>query len=63
MSHRFQCKKVRESKSGNAILVVDVQSGEEIWFPFSQVISTHFDKSNDGEMVVSDWIAKEKGLL
>lgn len=60
MSHRFQCKRKRET--ANAVLVVDVESGEEVWLPFSQIESMHFDKSEQGEIVISDWLAKTKGL-
>lgn len=61
MSHRFQCKKKHETD--NALLVVDVSSGEEIWLPFSHVDEMHFDKSDDGEVVITDWLAKKKGLV
>jgi hypothetical protein len=61
MSYRFGCKKIRETD--NAVLVCDIVSGEEIWFPLSTVDSMHFDGRGDGEIEVADWIARQKGLL
>lgn len=60
MSHTLACKKVRETD--NAVLVIDEDTGEEIWFPLSQVNSMHFDRNGVGTIVVSDWIAAQKGL-
>lgn len=60
MSHTLHGQRQRETD--NAVLVVDHESGEEIWFPLSQVDSMHFDKNGTGHIVVSDWIAREKGL-
>ena len=60
MSYTLHCKKVRETD--NAILVTDTDSGEQIWFPFSQVDSMHFDRDGKGTIVVTDWIAAQKGL-
>ena len=60
MSYTLPCKKVRETDA--AILVTDTDTGENIWFPLSQTESMHFDKNGNGEIVVSDWIADQKGL-
>lgn len=35
-------------------------NGEEIWLPLSQVSEIHRD---EGKVVMTAWIAKEKGLL
>ena len=60
MSHELPCRFVHETD--NAVLVTDDDSGEEIWFPLSQVESMHRDKNGTGTIVVSDWIARQKGL-
>lgn len=58
----FACTKRKETE--NAILVVDPASGEEIWFPFSQVVSMHFHaKTGEGSIEVTEWIAKKKGVM
>jgi hypothetical protein len=60
MSHEIECDFVRETD--NAVLVTEHNTGERIWFPLSQVEQMHRDKNNRGRIVVSDWIAAEKGL-
>lgn len=57
----FACERLRETD--NAVLVLDPASGEEIWFPLSQVESLHFDKNEVGTLVVTEWIAKKKGIF
>jgi len=39
--------------------------GEEVWLPKSQVQdeSEVWQKGDEGTLVVSEWIAKQKGLL
>lgn len=49
-------------ETDNAVLVYDHESKEEIWFPLSQVEEMHHDKYGEGTIVVSDWIARQKGL-
>jgi hypothetical protein len=60
MSYEFACTFRRETDA--AVLVFDHASGEEIWLPLSHVESMHKDKNDNGSIVVSDWIAKQKGL-
>lgn len=60
MSYELSCKFKRETD--NAVLVYDYATEEEIWFPLSQVDSMHRDKNDVGTIVVTDWIAREKGL-
>jgi len=58
---------IRESDSGKALLVKD-DEGEEFWVPKSQI---HEDSevfkvagSNSyGRLIVTEWLAKEKGWL
>jgi hypothetical protein len=59
MSHELHC--IKERETDNAVLVTD-DDGESIWFPLSQVESMHFGKNGVGSIVVTDWIAKQKGL-
>lgn len=61
MSFDFACK--REHETDDAVLVVDYSTGEKIWLPLSQVESMHFDAKGDGTIVITDWIARQKGLL
>jgi hypothetical protein len=42
---------------------VDYATGEEIWIPLSQVHEMHFDEKGIGTIVISEWIAKKKGLI
>ncbi len=58
MSITVEC--VRKYETENAVLI-DVD-GEEVWIPLSQVESMHFDRLGNGTIVISDWIAKQKGL-
>lgn len=60
MPHTINGKRLRETD--NAVLIVDDDTDEEIWFPLSQVESMHFDRDGNGSIVVSDWIARQKGL-
>ena len=58
MSVTVEC--VRKHETDNAVLL-DVDGGE-VWIPLSQVKSMHFDARGSGTIVVSDWIANQKGL-
>lgn len=53
-----RCVRVRETD--NAVLIE--YDDEEIWIPLSQVESMHFNKLGLGSIVITDWIAKQKGL-
>lgn len=59
MSYSIDC--MRERETDDAVLITD-GDGESIWFPLSQVESMHFDKNERGHIVVTDWIARQKGL-
>jgi len=61
MSFELACTFLRETD--NAVLVYDHATEEQIWFPLSQVDEMHRDKNGKGSIVVTDWIAREKGLL
>jgi hypothetical protein len=59
-TYRLSCTKMHETD--NAVLV-EVEEDERIWLPLSQVTSMHFDARGVGEIVISAWIAKQKGLI
>ena len=46
-----------------AILITDPASGEDIWIPFSQVEEIHRAPDGTGTIVMTSWIARQKGLL
>lgn len=52
-----------------AFMVVDPASGEQLWIPFSQCeerhgkTDSHGKISGPGTMIVTEWIAKQKGLI
>lgn len=55
------CSFVRETD--NAICINDPASGEDIWIPLSQVEEIHRDADGKtGRVVMSEWIARKKGL-
>ena len=61
MSFELACTFRHETD--DAVLVYDQATDEEIWFPLSQVEEMHRDRNGNGSIVVTDWIARQKGLL
>lgn len=62
MSTKLECVKVEgqiKHETEKAIQVLVERTGELVWFPLSQVESIH---RQSGYIVVTDWIAKQKGL-
>ena len=55
------CQRIRETD--NAVLIREPVTGEDLWIPLSQVEEMHFDKNQYGTMVMTEWIAKQKGIL
>lgn len=53
---------VRLRETDNAVLVHVLDLDEEVWFPLSQVESMHFNQQDAGHLIVTDWIAKQKGI-
>lgn len=45
-----------------AYQIIDPASKEKMWIPFSQTLERHQDRTNHGTIVITEWIAKEKGL-
>lgn len=51
-------------ESDLAVCFRDEETGEETWFPLSQVESMHFhQQTRKGSIIVTDWIAKQKNLI
>lgn len=59
MSVTVECRRERETDA--AVLIV-VDDETPVWIPLSQVESMHFDGRGNGTIVISDWIATQKGL-
>lgn len=57
-----KCKVLRET---NAALLVRMDDGSEVWFPKSQIHddSEVYKAGTDGKLVVTAWIAEQKGLV
>jgi len=53
---------VKQHETDNAVQVLIEDTGELVWFPLSQVVSMHFDGKGKGSIVVTRWIAEQKGL-
>lgn len=58
MSVTVNC--IRKRETDNAVLI-DVDD-EDVWIPLSQVESMHFDGRGDGYIVITNWIAQQKGF-
>jgi hypothetical protein len=52
----------RMCETDKAVLV-ELLEEERIWIPLSQVTEMHFDARGKGKMLISAWIAKQKGLI
>ena len=61
MNVSIACRRVRESDI--AVLIVADDNDEEMWIPFSQIVSLHFDGRGEGSIVMTRWIAEQKGLV
>lgn len=63
MTFELACTFVHETDA--AVCIIDPASGEQLWIPLSQVEEMHGKKADgtgEGSIVMSDWIAKKKGL-
>jgi hypothetical protein len=49
----------------NAALMDFVDYDEQLWIPFSQIEDNgeDLDEGFEGEVYISEWLAKQKGLL
>lgn len=48
--------------TGNAVQITDPATGELHWIPLSQVLEMHKDKMGHGTIVMTAWIARQKGI-
>jgi hypothetical protein len=64
-TYEFSCLKKHETE--NAVLLIDPATGEEFWIPLSQISEMHFKHREDGypagTVVMTEWIAKKRGLV
>ena len=64
MSFELACVFLAETDA--AVKICDVVTDEVFWIPLSQVDEMHGkqrDGTGEGSIVMSDWIARQKGLL
>jgi hypothetical protein len=54
---------VKKAETENAVLIFDPVSDEDIWIPLSQIHEMHWNQKGEGRIVMTEWIAKKKGLL
>ncbi len=59
----FELACSKKHETDNAVLIYDPATDEDIWIPLSQVEEMHFDKNGNGTIVMSEWIARKKGLI
>lgn len=61
--HTFRAR--RRGQSEKAFYVVDVETGEVFWVPRSQIRDPEepFKDSEEEEITIPIWLAKEKGLV
>lgn len=64
MAEKVQIQNVTVSKETESALLVNIE-GEEIWIPKSQIDddSEVYKKDTEGTLVITEWIAKQKGLV
>jgi hypothetical protein len=64
MAEKVQIQNVTVSKETEAALLVNIE-GEEMWIPKSQIDddSEVYKKDTEGTLVITEWIAKQKGLI
>ena len=54
---------IRKTETMKAALFVDLVTGEELWVPLSQIEEMHFNAAGEGTVIMTAWIAKQKGLI
>lgn len=63
-THSMTGRLVRETKA--AVLLQDPQTGEEVWLPRSQIVEMEEsggDAPDYVDVIMTEWIAKQKGLI
>ena len=64
MSYEMAC--IFKAATDSAVMIYDPATDEDMWIPLSQVDEMHGrkkDGTGEGTIVMSDWIARQKGLL
>lgn len=62
-SEKVRIEGVTLGKETDKAILVTLEGGEEHWFPLSQIHEIHRSSDKGGDaIVVSEWIAKQKGL-
>lgn len=61
MTLALECTVKKETEK--ALLVVNPETGEELWLPLSQVEKILRRADGTAEVTISDWIAGQKGLI
>ena len=61
MSYEIAC--YIKYETDNAILIEDETLDEPVWIPLSQIDEIHRAKDGLATVVMTDWIARQKGLL
>lgn len=62
-SEKVRLENVRIGKETEKAMFVTLENGEEMWMPLSQVHEIHrATDDKPASIVVSEWIAKQKGL-
>lgn len=51
------------TESDKAIQVTSAETGEVMWLPLSQVESIERETDGTGSITMTQWIAKQKGLV
>jgi len=59
-TYEMACQVMAETEK--AIRIKDFATGELLWLPLSQIKEIHRDKFGIGTVVMTEWIAKQKGL-
>ena len=52
-----------QGETAKAVKILDYATGEELWIPISQVEEMHRRPDGTGVIVMTAWIAKQKGLI
>lgn len=51
------------SETAKAVQILDYETGEQLWIPISQVEEMHHRPDGTGTIRMTNWIAKQKGLI
>lgn len=49
-------------ETDKAVQITDPVDSESYWIPLSQVLEMHRNPTGHGSIVMTEWIAKQKGL-